>query len=297
LSGIAARTGDGVIRPLLPWSRDEIRAWLHDQGLRWREDSSNRSLEHLRNRVRHELLPALESASPSLRDHLVELAGALATTEDHFARQLAATSTWIDPWEPEGGVEARLIRELAPPLRVRWLHGQASRVGIERVTRVQLDHFERMIGSGSPRAVALEGRWHLRLAGGSLWLEPPSPGTTYAFDLVLGEERKLPMPGWSVRLAEHESGGSRWSLQVQPGARIHMRSFRSGDQLEGAAGPVPAARKLAESLPRHLRRAWPVFCEDDRICWIPGVWERPEGHHPGGHVVEVMRRERPASGL
>ncbi|MGD9253261.1 MAG: hypothetical protein PVG92_04950, partial [Holophagae bacterium] len=111
------------------------------------------------------------------------------------------------------------------------------------------------------------------------------------------DEVELPMPGWSVRLAERESRGNRWSLQIRPGATIHLRTFRSGDRLETVKGPVPAAHMLAESLPRHLRRTWPVFCEDDRICWIPGVWERPEGLHSGGHVVEVMRRERPASGL
>jgi tRNA(Ile)-lysidine synthase len=297
LSGIADRTALGVIRPLLPWSRTELRSWLEDRSIQWREDSSNRSLDHLRNRVRHQFVPAMEEASPALREHLVELAGALASSEAYLGEELRRQAQWIDPWEPDGGVEVALLRNLRPALRGRWLHAQADRIGLDRVSRRQLQLFERLLDQGSPRSVTLGRRWTLRAARGLLWLEPPARVAPYAFDLVLGKEQQLPMAGWSVRLAEHESSGSRWSLQVRPGARIHLRCFRSGDRLEGAAGPVPAARKLAESLPRHLRRTWPVFCEDDRICWIPGVWERPEGHHPGGHVVEVMRRERPASGL
>jgi tRNA(Ile)-lysidine synthase len=297
LSGISRRTALGVIRPLLPWSRSDLRSWLDDRAIDWREDSSNRSLDHLRNRVRHQLLPAMEEASPSLREHLVELAGMLAATEAYVADELRRKAQWIDPWEPDGGVEVTLIRDLEPALRSRWLHAQASRVGLHRVSRRQLQLFEQLLDTGNPRAVTLGRRWNVRLAGGLLWMEPPAPITTYAFDLVLDEEVELPMPGWSVRLAECESRGNRWSLQIRPGATIHLRTFRSGDRLETVKGPVPAAHMLAESLPRHLRRTWPVFCEDDRICWIPGVWERPEGLHSGGHVVEVMRRERPASGL
>jgi hypothetical protein len=57
---------------------------------------------------------------------------------------------------------------------------------------------------------------------------------------------------------------------------------------------VPVAKLLAAKLPRHLRSSWPVCCESDRIQWIPGVWRGPEQSTEPSHVVEVIRRERPA---
>ena len=49
-----------VVRPLLPWCRDDLEGWLRRRDLAWREDASNLDPRHLRNRVRHEVLPALE---------------------------------------------------------------------------------------------------------------------------------------------------------------------------------------------------------------------------------------------
>ena len=49
------------IRPLLYSSRSEIRAFLTGEGLSFVVDHSNEDLGYLRNRIRHQLLPLLES--------------------------------------------------------------------------------------------------------------------------------------------------------------------------------------------------------------------------------------------
>ncbi|HQR68209.1 MAG TPA: tRNA lysidine(34) synthetase TilS, partial [Thermoanaerobaculia bacterium] len=62
--GIRARRTDGVVRPLLPFSRAELRALLAARGLAWREDETNEDERLLRNRIRRRELPALETAWP-----------------------------------------------------------------------------------------------------------------------------------------------------------------------------------------------------------------------------------------
>lgn len=57
------RRGD-YIRPLLLVHRADIEAYARERGIRWREDSSNASEQYQRNRIRHELLPLLESIRP-----------------------------------------------------------------------------------------------------------------------------------------------------------------------------------------------------------------------------------------
>jgi tRNA(Ile)-lysidine synthase len=297
LAGIAVRSDSGVIRPLLPWTRSEILGWLQQREIPWREDSSNASLDHLRNRVRIDLLPHLESASPSVRDHLVELAAALAASEAFCAEELRGRARWIDPWEPDGGVEYEVIRGLPQALRSRWLHAQALQIGINRVTRAQLELFEAMLKTGTPSAVTLAQRWRIRRARGRLWLEPPVEAEPYELDLSSGETVALPLPGWQVRVGSSRSEDRRWSRAARPDARLQVRSPRPDDLLDLQSEQISVARMMARHLPRHLRRTWPVFCEDDRICWIPGVWQHPVVSNSGGHVVEVIRRERPASRL
>ena len=291
LSGIATTSPNGLIRPLLRWTRHDILEYLGRLNADWREDSSNSDRQFLRNRVRHEVLPDLETWSPSLRRHLVHLAATLASDEAFLAEEVGARASWIDPWEPDGGVAMTVIRGLPCSLRTRWLHSQASRVGLDRVTRRQNELFEELIATGQPRAVTLGRRWRIRLANHQLWLEPPQPPQPFAFDLVVGETINLPLPGWHVRFGPRETPpvGLRWSYHPPPGVRLTIRTVRTGDRLEIDDARVRVSRILARAMPRHLRWAWPVFCEDDRIYWIPGVWQDPEASDREGPVVEVTR--------
>jgi len=49
-----------LFRPLLAWDRPRIEAQLRRLGQEWREDPSNRNLSFTRNRIRHQLVPALQ---------------------------------------------------------------------------------------------------------------------------------------------------------------------------------------------------------------------------------------------
>jgi tRNA(Ile)-lysidine synthase len=62
LAGILPVTREGLVRPLLATSRDEIECWLRERGIAWREDATNRDLRYARNRLRHEILPLLRDA-------------------------------------------------------------------------------------------------------------------------------------------------------------------------------------------------------------------------------------------
>ncbi len=55
---------EGVARPLLRFSRNEIEGYAIAQGFSWREDSTNRESKYLRNRIRHEIVPKLKELHP-----------------------------------------------------------------------------------------------------------------------------------------------------------------------------------------------------------------------------------------
>lgn len=75
---------DFVVRPLLEIRRSELREYLNQIGQSWREDASNRDVQRLRARLRHDVLPLLErSLQPALVPHLVRLAE-LAREDEAF---------------------------------------------------------------------------------------------------------------------------------------------------------------------------------------------------------------------
>jgi tRNA(Ile)-lysidine synthase len=122
LAGIRSRNGP-FVRPLLPFRRDELRAWLAARGVRWLDDPTNLDVRRLRARVRHRVLPALRSAEPGIDDALLAAARAVdgllgpldAWDEGWLAAHAAvadgSTLLALEPLRAEpSAVQGRLVR-------------------------------------------------------------------------------------------------------------------------------------------------------------------------------------------
>ena len=70
LTGIPEQNGS-VIRPLLPFSRKEIKDYAISNQISWREDSSNKESKYLRNHTRHNVIPQLKELSPSFLENFL----------------------------------------------------------------------------------------------------------------------------------------------------------------------------------------------------------------------------------
>jgi tRNA(Ile)-lysidine synthase len=72
--GLAAMYSRSVVaRPLIDVRRADIEAYAKAHEIRFMEDPSNLDRAHLRNRVRLDLLPALERAWPGFGDDMIAL--------------------------------------------------------------------------------------------------------------------------------------------------------------------------------------------------------------------------------
>jgi tRNA(Ile)-lysidine synthase len=61
-----------IVRPLLPFSREEIEVYAKANKLHWREDSSNESTKYLRNKLRLEVIPKLKEINPMFLQNLIK---------------------------------------------------------------------------------------------------------------------------------------------------------------------------------------------------------------------------------
>lgn len=57
-----------VVRPLLPFSKEELTTFAIHNAIAWREDSSNASDKYVRNRLRHQVIPILKELNPNFLD-------------------------------------------------------------------------------------------------------------------------------------------------------------------------------------------------------------------------------------
>ncbi len=67
LHGILSRNGH-VVRPMLPFSRQQIEDYAWSESLAHVEDVTNSSLTYRRNQIRHQLMPLLRTINPAIDD-------------------------------------------------------------------------------------------------------------------------------------------------------------------------------------------------------------------------------------
>lgn len=80
LTGIKPVNGD-ILRPLLPCSRTDILKYIEDNQLGFRTDSTNNSLDYVRNRIRHQVIPVFKEINPAFRETMEDNCENLKETE------------------------------------------------------------------------------------------------------------------------------------------------------------------------------------------------------------------------
>lgn len=167
-SGAAGRR-PWLVRPLLDFTREQLRAWLRARGQPWREDASNGQLDRARNRVRHLLLPALVSDfNPALTSRLAGLAELARADELYWRRRVRryADRIWQPSNEPNGWSAERVALHRLPLALRRRLLREGVRRAKGNLRGLDFPAIERLVAMLAPGPV--NGRRHerrLELAG------------------------------------------------------------------------------------------------------------------------------------
>ncbi len=293
LAGIYPVRDGWLIRPVLEIRRKELRRWAKDQGLKWREDSSNRDPKFLRNRIRNELLPALErDYNPGLTEVLAgaaEVARAEEVfwnkhVEDLAGRVLRATpGGWKLPLtefvQLSEAEQRRLLREV-----LRRARGDLRGLDFLHVEQAR----DLGLWSESGRAVLLP-RCRVERGLDALLFRSPAeapsatraaePGFQYRFDAP----GACLVPEAGIRLCfklveagrrtggYNENGGELLVAVESVRNPLTVRNWRPGDVLETSRGRKKLkALFLERRVPREERRLWPVVEQDRNLVWARG---------------------------
>lgn len=115
LTGIPEKSAH-ILRPLLPFSREELLEFTLSRKLNWREDSSNASDKYLRNSLRHNVIPALKKASPHLMQTLSSTFQNLGDAEFLMNAEVARfTDQAVDKTQDDQSIAIDFLRETGRP--------------------------------------------------------------------------------------------------------------------------------------------------------------------------------------
>jgi tRNA(Ile)-lysidine synthase len=124
-----------IVRPFLSGWRKEIDAYIREHRLRFREDSTNKNLTPLRNRIRHRIIPYLEKMlGRNIRQNIWRTA-VIAADEEKWIESELRDSTHAD-------LSVAKLRALPIALQrralLKWLRTQnVADVGFDAIERVR----------------------------------------------------------------------------------------------------------------------------------------------------------------
>lgn len=288
-----------LFRPLLGVTRAQTYAYCAALGLQPRQDASNLSLEHARNRIRLELMPLLERFNPASRDALLRLARNAAEDADYIRAQTNAV--WQDvarQSDADKGVIALNIRAIArqhPAVQSRILRRavQAVKGSADGISRRNILDMRRLIDGPAGRTLHLPdgilfavGYDEARIGSGASVTAALSPLPPICGEYPLAVPGETRIPGWRIsasvcgdidadaRGAIAESDGFSETLDLDSvGATVHLRGRRPGDRFQPLG--MAQSKKLQdfmvdERIPRRWRDGVPLLVSRNGIACVAG---------------------------
>lgn len=303
-----------LLRPLLNVNRAAIEAYCAAHQLTPREDTTNADLKFMRNRVRRELLPLLESYNPNIRAVLRRNAHILAADYEYLRQRArgAFERTVLESRPDTVAYSLAGWRILQPSLKRALI--RSAVMHLRPVLRnLEAQHVEEALhvadhGCVGARAPLPQGLWLFR-----------------DFDaIVIGEKLETPdlpqAPAQPIALnvPGHTRLDQRWQIEAKLLKRDELPSdallgidpletFLDADKVRGAlcvraraASDVfrplglnghskPLRRFMIDAkVPAHWRETTPIVAADGDVSWVVG-WRIAETVKIDAHTQRVLR--------
>ena len=306
LAGMAARAPGGLTRPLLPFRRAELAAFVQERSLPVHHDPANRDPKHLRSWVRGVLLPlVVERMGPRVADDVARagrFAAADARAWDRALELVPREAFRIDDRVIDVARDA--LSRYDPALAAALLRAAARRVGLvlgPRRARSIIALSRRPsgrhapLGSGWEAVVAFDRLTIRRVAEAGPAIARVSGATERGSATIGDGQFRL---SWAPSKAPARLERDAWTTWIA-GTGWEVRTPQRGDRVVplGGVGRRPLRRLLMEArVPRGSRGRYPVVARGETILWVPGICRSAdELPRPGTKAVrlDVIRDAKP----
>ena len=293
-----------IIRPLLPLSRQETADYCHHHQLTPRIDASNLSLSPLRNRIRHQLLPMLQSYNPQVAEALLRT-GRIAGDDLAFIDKEIGR-LWDEIGQEQEStivLDKERVLKLPPALKRHLLRTAVEKL-LGNLKDIEARHIEEIMD-----ALTKPAGKRLSLPGGLIfsieynrYLLGPDPAALSPFPILEAEfQLKLPgetrLPGWHIEASiiapstvkgKPERALAPWETKGiglidnlftayfdlnKTGDKLVVRGRQPGDRFQplGISQPKKLGEFMIDSkIPHAWRQRIPIVCSPLQILWVVG---------------------------
>jgi tRNA(Ile)-lysidine synthase len=285
-----------IVRPLLSLWRQDTEAFCREHDLEPQIDPTNADETFFRNRLRHKLIPQLETYNPRFKQALVHTA--LALQGDHAVLEADLDDMWeaLVPAPGEGWIAFnRLLLSVCQPGLQRGLLRRAAQslnpasrdIGFEALERALA-----FLASPPGKQADFINGLHLFSEGERLYvaaLEADLPFEAWPQvdqPLTLNSSQLDLKNGWVLGLEECSPHAENWKHNSQPwvafldadllgNGELVVRPAHPGERFQ-PLGMEQGSIKISDlfinlKVPRRSRPAWPLVCAGEQVAWVAGL--------------------------
>ena len=291
LGGIPERR-DNIVRPLLPFSREETQSYCQQNQFWTHDDPANGDLNFSRARIRHRVIGELRQINPAFDQSIIRLS-AIAREEDEFLNGMAASALEQSEVDINGDlkfltedVEIRMDRarlaHFPPPLIKRGIRLATEVLGgaldYEQTHIVYTNLVEGTKGSVSSEGGEVVVEWDDKVVD----FRRLSVSTPFRHTLTIPGETMSDEFGWQIDAdltpppTTRPSRGDMetWLDADKVHGALYFRSAKQGDVMQplGFHGRRKLSDILSEAkLTIAARSRIPIVCDMVGPLWIPGI--------------------------
>jgi tRNA(Ile)-lysidine synthase len=290
-----------VVRPLLDTWRTEITDYCISHNLDPHYDASNDSPDFLRNRLRHTLIPTLETYNPRFREAAWRTAQTLSSDQELLTEALE--SWWQRSVLKESQdyitLDLKFLSEHSAGLQRQLIRRAVERLLPSQETAYSvLERASTFIADRGQVRMDLTGGLILLYEGDILYMARPDaeipfdrwpqmPAQVDSLAIQLPAQTSL-ANGWQFTAEEWQLSDSAWEqssrnedrfrvwldAEGRPDLKLELRVRRPGDRFE-PLGLNGHSQKLSDfftnaKLPIRARARWPLLCSAESVLWVPG---------------------------
>jgi tRNA(Ile)-lysidine synthase len=278
---------DIYIRPLLSISRNDIDAYLKENGLTHITDSSNADTIYTRNKLRHEVLPVLKSINPRLSETAANSIKLLKADNDYLFGEAEKLLKFKDS---SYIFDINNVINSPASISSRAFMLAAERYGCSLSNINIQDIYDLINGSGASGEISLPNGLYAIKTYDSLFISNKPPliktfkektlsvnGLTViegtAYEIFLGDV-KYYNDFANSRAKIYTSLNTFFFEKSKIYGKINVRPRKTGDfiELAGRGGHKSLKKLFIEmKIPRHERELIPVICDEQGVLAVFGI--------------------------
>lgn len=272
LRGIKPKEGH-VVRPLLFAEKRKILAYARSNAVLWREDASNAEVKYSRNKIRHEVIPALKSINPSIISHFENTRLRITGTEQVLLQKVTEIKE-----------QYTSLSEGILYISQDWMTGREADVVIliEILRNYDFSYSQcQNIAKAADQSgkIFYSDKFMLNINRGQFIVKPKDESKDSFAIAIESKEGTYQIGDWSLRVSEHpvvafQKGDAPHEVFLDSDTvelPLIIRRWEQGDAFQplGMTGKKKISDFLVDQKVPLIDKAGVLVLESDAtICWV-----------------------------